>query len=76
MNRKDAARKGGIDGEVEELTFKIGCSWSSVKNQLRPIRKLYRYETWVPHELMETALDQLHTICGSLLSWYESDPFW
>ncbi|XP_014473233.1 PREDICTED: histone-lysine N-methyltransferase SETMAR-like [Dinoponera quadriceps] len=53
---------------IRELSLKIGCPWSTVQDHLYRIKKVYRQEIWVPHELTETALDQRRTICASLLS--------
>ncbi|XP_014487390.1 PREDICTED: histone-lysine N-methyltransferase SETMAR-like, partial [Dinoponera quadriceps] len=60
---------------IRELSLKIGCPWSTVQDHLHRIGKVYRQEIWVLHELTETALDQRRTICASLLSRYETDPF-
>lgn len=53
----------------EELSLKIGCSWSLVLDHLRLIGKLYRYRQgiWVSHELTKTALGQRRTTRRLLL---------
>lgn len=45
------------------------------ERSFKTIGKKHRQGVWVPHDLPQSALDQRVTVCSSLLSRYETDPF-
>jgi [histone H3]-lysine36 N-dimethyltransferase SETMAR len=60
---------------IHELSQDLGCPRTTVQNHLKRLGKKNRQGVWVPHELSPTAIEQRVTICSSLLSRNETDPF-
>lgn len=60
---------------IEELSVRLGCTWSTIQRNLHEIGKSYRQGVWVPHELSEANKDHRRKLCISLLSRLHNDPF-
>jgi len=60
---------------IQELSDKLNSSWSTVQEHLAKIGKVSRQGIWIPHNLTENNKLTRLTICISLLSRQQSDPF-
>ena len=60
---------------VQELSDKLGSTWSSVQRHLHEIGKVSRQGKWVPHQLSDVNKNQRRTICSSLLTRLRNGPF-
>lgn len=60
---------------IQELSRSLQSTWSTVQRHLHQIGKKCRQGVWTPHELSESNKDQRRTICTSLLTRLNSDPF-
>jgi histone-lysine N-methyltransferase SETMAR len=60
---------------IEQLAEKLNSSWSCVQEHLQQIGKVNRQGVWVPHELSEENRSQRTTICNSLITRQEREPF-
>lgn len=58
-----------------ELAIVLECDHTTVLDHLKQIGKVNKAGVWVPHELSPENLLQRMTICSSLLSRQEVDPF-
>ena len=60
---------------IQELSEKLSSSWSAVQEHLQKIGKISRHGIWVPHQLSENNKIQRITICSSLLTRQQNEPF-
>ena len=88
---KDEPRTGrppGIDNEAleqaledeprastRELAMLLGCSHTTIENHLHSLGKVLKFGKWIPHNLSEINKNQRLSICASLLSRQNADPF-
>jgi histone-lysine N-methyltransferase SETMAR len=54
---------------------RLNVSHTTISNHLKAMGKVSKLGKWVPHELSETNLQTRISICNSLLSRYEIEPF-
>lgn len=60
---------------TKELAGKFSCSKATIDHHLHAIGKTYKHGVWVPHEMTPQCKFQRSSICASLLSRQDSDPF-
>lgn len=60
---------------TRELADKFGCSHTTIEYHLHEMGKVQKLGIWVPHQLTLDNLNQRVTICNSLLSRLNVDPF-
>lgn len=58
-----------------DLARKLGCHRTTVANHLHAMGMVRKLDRWVPHQLSERNKIQRATICASLLSRFNEDPF-
>lgn len=60
---------------IEEISCRLGATWSTVQRHLKVIGKVQRAGKWVPHKLTNVNKSQRSSICGILLNRNLTDPF-
>ncbi len=58
-----------------DLARKLGCHQTTVANHLYVMGMVRKLDRWVPHQLLERNKIQHATICASLLSQFNEEPF-
>lgn len=58
-----------------EIAALFDVSISTVSDHLKQIRMVEKLDKWVPHEKKEHQMTRRLEIYCSLLSWYQSEPF-
>jgi histone-lysine N-methyltransferase SETMAR len=60
---------------LRDLAAQLGCSYGTVQSHIHALGKVRKLDQWVPHQLTEDNKLQRLTICSSLLSRWDNDPF-
>lgn len=60
---------------TRQIAERLHCSHVTVDRHLQQMGKVWKLGAWLPHQLSESQLSQRVSICCSLLSRYEFDPF-
>ena len=60
---------------TRQLAERLSCSKTTVERKLHEMGKVWKLERWLPHELTESQRGLRFSICSSLLSRLECEPF-